>query len=132
VRLPGAFAALGAAVAALVVSTGWLSGLRGDFTLEAARASDDFPLYYAGEEVDGLPLTPILRRDAAANYVSFVYGDCMPGSDGGCAPPAEVQVWPGGVRNAGSYDLSLAGTPIPRRTTIRGLPAAFLHDETHL
>ena len=34
-----------------------------------------FPLYSAGERVDGLPLVAVLRREDAAHFVSFVYGD---------------------------------------------------------
>jgi hypothetical protein len=107
--------------------------MRGDFTLEGAQAFEEFPLFYAGEEVDGLPLVAILRRSDTANYVSFIYGECVPTSyDGGCAPPAEIQVWPGEARNLGSYDTSLPGTPQPDETRIRGLPAAIFDDGTQL
>jgi hypothetical protein len=107
--------------------------MRGDFTLEGAQAFEEFPLFYAGEEVDGLPLVAILRRSDTANYVSFIYGECVPASyDAGCAPPAEIQVWPRGARNLGSYDASLPGTPQPDETRIRGLPAAIFEDGTQL
>ena len=108
---------------------------RGDLTLDEARAFDEFPLVYAGERVDGLPLIAILRRDDTARYVSFVYGDCRSsGCDGGCAPPAEIQVWPAGARNLAAYGSATrgAGAPAPERTTIRGLPAAFFDDGTRL
>jgi hypothetical protein len=114
------------------LAIGRLGGPGGNFSLEDARAFEEFPLYYAGEEVDGLPLTAVLRRTDSANYVSFVYGDCTPSSDGGCAPPAEVQVWPGGARNLDSYDPSVPGTPVPERTQLRGRPAAILADGTQL
>lgn len=105
----------------------------GDLTLEQARAFADFPLYYAGDRVDSFPLVVVLRRNDTANYVSFVYGECRPASyDAGCAPPAEIQVWPGAIRNLGSYDASLPGSPVPERTSIRGVPAAFLDDGTRL
>jgi hypothetical protein len=98
----------------------------GNFTLEEARAFEEYPLAYAGEEVDGLPLTAILRRDDTARFVSFVYGDCTARSDGGCAPPAEVQVWPASARSVGSFETSAPGSPVPEPTRIRGLPAAFV------
>jgi hypothetical protein len=107
--------------------------LAGDLTLEQARAFEEFPLVYAGERVDGLPLVAIVRRDDTADYVSFVYGDCRPSSpDGGCAPPAEIQVWPAGRRNLRSYDASRGGSGPPELTTIRGSPAAFFDAETRL
>jgi hypothetical protein len=107
--------------------------LHGDLTLEQAREFDEFPLYYAGERVDELPLVAILRRTDTANFVSFVYGDCTPAEyDQGCAPPAEIQVWPRASRGLGSYDVSVPGTPTPERMTIRGVPAAFFDDGTRL
>ena len=107
--------------------------LAGGLTLEQARAFEEFPLVYASERVDGLPLVAIVRRDDTADYVSFVYGDCRPSSpDGGCAPPAEIQVWPASRRNLGSYDRSRGGSGLPELTTIRGSPAAFFDAETRL
>jgi hypothetical protein len=124
--------ALAGALAAVVTFAIDLhDGRGGDFTLEEARAFDEYPLWYAGDEVDGLPLTAILRRDDTARYVSFVYGDCTAESDGGCAPPAEVQVWSAGARSPDSYDPSGPGAPVPEPTRIRGLPAAFV-GETQL
>ena len=52
----------------------------------ASRSFD--PLYNAGERVDGLPLAAVLRREDTAEFVSFIYGDCVAGDDAGCAPPA--------------------------------------------
>jgi hypothetical protein len=106
---------------------------RGNFTLEQARQFAEFPLYYAGDRVSGLPLVAVLRRNDTANYVSFVYGDCSPGDlEQGCAPPAEIQVWPKSSRNLDSYDASASGAPapvpVPVRTAIRGVPSAFLDD----
>lgn len=107
--------------------------LRGDLTLEDARAFDEFPLYFAGERVESLPLVAILRRSDTANYVSFVYGDCAPvGSDQGCAPPAEIQVWPACSRHAGLYDEAAPGAPAPEQARIRGVPGAYFEDGTRL
>lgn len=106
---------------ALGLGFGWgLSGSAG------AGASIDFPLFNAGETVDDLPLVASLRRDDTAEYVAFVYGDCTPGDDEGCAPPAEVQVWPACRRNLSLYESPLAGTPEPQLVKVRGVPAAFL------
>jgi hypothetical protein len=101
---------------------------RGNFTLEAARAFDGFPLYYAGENVEGLPLVAVTRRQDTADYVAFIYGDCAAGDDMGCAPPAEIQIWQACRRNLGLYDTSQPGTPELEPVTIRGVPAAFLED----
>lgn len=98
----------------------------GHLTLEQARAFDDFPLLYAGELVDGLPLSAIVRRDDTASYVSFVYGDCEPARpDQGCAPPAEVQVWPACARSFALYG-SEPGSPRVERTIVRGVSAIAL------
>jgi hypothetical protein len=95
----------------------------GSSSMQGAAA---FPLYDAGDGVDGLPLVTVLRRQDAADFVSFVYGDCTAGDDAGCAPPAEVQVWPACRRYLSLYDSSLPGVPVPERATVRGVPAAFL------
>jgi hypothetical protein len=97
----------------------------GDFTLEQARAFDAFPLSFAGERVDGLPLVAVLRRADTATYVSFVYGDCTPLLPGeGCAPPAEIQVAPRGARGGDLYRGG-PGAPTPEPAVARGCPAAF-------
>jgi hypothetical protein len=106
-------------------------GARG-FELVRSRAVAEFPLYSAGDQVDGLPLTAVLRRDDTADFVSFVYGDCVARDDEGCAPPVEVQVWPACRRNLNLYASGRPGTPVPERTTTRGVPAAFLDDGTRL
>jgi len=102
------------------------------FTLDQARAFDEFPLYSAGDRVDGLPLVAVLRRDDTARYVSFVYGDCTPGDDAGCAPPAEIQIWPACRRHLGLYGGSTLDSSAAERTTIRGVPAVSLDDGTRL
>ena len=106
--------------------------MRGDLTLEQARAFGEFPLVWAGEHVDGLPLTAILRRNDTAVFVSFVYGDCRPPpSDGGCAPPVEIQVWPAARRNLDSYGAS-PGALVLEPTRIRGHPATYVGGRTRL
>ena len=135
-RLAVAFVAiLGAsALGACGRVAGEVVPLAGDKTLEEARTFEEFPLVYAGEQVDGLPLVAIVRRDDTADYVSFVYGDCLPSSpEGGCAPPAEIQVWPAARRSLGAYaGTQGAGASAPVLTSIRGSPAAFFDDGTRL
>jgi hypothetical protein len=92
----------------------------------SAQAPAAFPLYDAGDRVDGLPLVAVPRRQDTAGFVSFVHGDCTARDDAGCAPPAEIQVWSACRRNLGLYDTSLPGVPVPEHATVRGVPAAFL------
>jgi hypothetical protein len=100
----------------------------GGFGLQDALAFAEFPLFDAGDRVDGVPLSAVLRRNDSADFVSFVYGECTPDDDAGCAPPAEVQVWPACRRNLHLYEPRRPGTPEVERTTVRGVPAAFLED----
>lgn len=104
------------------------------FTLEQARAFDEYRLYFPGDSVDGHALTAVLRRNDTASYISFVYGDCEAEGEAGCAPPAEVQVWPACRRNLALYDGQslVAGSPVPERVVVRGVPGAFLDRGTRL
>lgn len=125
------------ALALAFVSHGRADGPRHEgpgstFTLEQAQAVSDRQTYFAGDNVDGLPLVAVLRRTGTADFVSFVYGDCDADGGVGCAPPAEVQVWPSCKRSLGLYDQSRPGTPIPESTTVRGVPAAFFEDGLRL
>jgi hypothetical protein len=100
---------------------------RSTFSVAQARAFRDFPVYSAGDSVDGYPLVAVLRNPAA-NYVSFIYGDCVASGERGCAPPAEVQVWPACVRNIALYDPQLG--PEFERREVRGAPA-FVFEQGH-
>lgn len=95
---------------------------------EALRAFDEYPLFDVGERVDGLPLAAVLRRDDTAEYVSFVYGDCVPEGDAGCPPPAEVQVWPACRRNLDLYE----SPAIAERIVVRGVAGGLFDDGTRL
>lgn len=101
-------------------------------TLQQARAFDGFTLLYAGESLDGIPLTAVLRRSDTAELVSFVYGHCEAGDDGGCAPPVEVQVWPACRRNLGLYGSEPGVGPPAERVAVRGVPGALLDEGTRL
>ena len=116
---------LGILASTLLVGAG--AGLAG-----AGPPSEVFPLYSAGERVDELPLAAVLRRDDTARYVSFVYGDCVASSDLGCAPPAEIQVWPACRRNLALYEGAESGGGPAERFTVRGVPAALFDDGTRL
>jgi hypothetical protein len=104
---------------------------RPSFSLEDARAFDDFPLFYAGPSADGLPLTAVLRRDDTARFVSFVYGDCEASGDAACAPPAEIQVWPSCARSLALYDVA-SGSPAPEWVEARGVRGALFDRGTRL
>lgn len=57
-----------------------------------AQKSATQPLYWAGEEVAGQPLTAITRN---GGVVTFLYGDCKNEErEGGCAVPISVQTAP--------------------------------------
>ena len=89
------------------------------FTLAHAHAFEDYPLYFAGDRVEGFPLVAVLRRADAADFVSFVYGECTAADDLGCAPPIEIQVWPACRRHLGLYRHipSFAGSAMERTAT---------------
>ncbi|MGH9033509.1 MAG: hypothetical protein ACRDZV_15400 [Acidimicrobiia bacterium] len=99
---------------------------------EALRSFDEYPLYDAGPRVDGLPLAAVVRRDDTADFVSFVYGDCVAGDDAGCAPPAEVQVWPACRRSLALYEPAAAGGVVPERAIVRGVEAGLFDEGTRL
>jgi hypothetical protein len=132
-RLAVAAVALGSALALGGASPLPLSQASRDrFEMKDVLALAEFPLFDAGERVDGLPLTAVLRREGPSDFVTFVYGDCAAGDDAGCAPPVEVQVWPACGRNLHLYESGRAGTPVPEHTTVRGVPAAFFEDGLRL
>ncbi len=73
----------------------------GDWTIEDARAFDEFALYWLGETFEGQSLTDVARYEydgsqggAPENMVSFGYGDCTPVSEGGCPLPFDVRTDP--------------------------------------
>ena len=73
----------------------------GTWTIEDARAFDEFPLYWLGKIFEGQSLTDITRYEydgsqggAQENMVSFGYGTCTPVGDGGCQLPFDIRVDP--------------------------------------
>jgi hypothetical protein len=109
------------------------SAPRSTFTSSQAKLFKEFALYNAGNDVAGLPLVAILRRnDPPTNWVSFIYGDCTPTGGAGCAPPAEVQIWPACRRNPAIFAKSVGAPRAESTISIRGVPAAFYEEGTRL
>ncbi|HEU5263125.1 MAG TPA: hypothetical protein VFU34_00705 [Gaiellaceae bacterium] len=71
--------------------TGCLSGNDVDAELEAARAYDELPLYWVGDEFEGFELSHVSTGGMA---VGFVYGTCEISGDHGCPPPLQIQIFP--------------------------------------
>ncbi|MDQ3822458.1 MAG: hypothetical protein M3321_04365 [Actinomycetota bacterium] len=115
---------------------------RSDYTPTTVGTFNDFAAYWLGTDFEGLPLTLIVRRDdsllrtnpalpkepVTANYVAFLYGDCIALSHSGCPFPFEVQIWPACERYASVYPDWLPRT----KTTARAVPAAFFEDGRRL
>lgn len=123
---------LGLALSGSVSAGGGSGASRADFSVERARGFDEFPLYSAGDRVEGLPLIAVLRRDDTADYVSFVYGDCVAEDESGCAPPAEIQVWPACRRSLSLYESAPPGGVLPEHFVTRGVRAALFDEGTRL
>jgi hypothetical protein len=130
----------GVATVAIVHAVGDRRSGGTDFSVAKAREFDEFPVYYAGDEVSGLPLTTVLRAPIPISEegfgeeargqveITFIYGRCdiEPGQEG-CGVPAAIAVLPACVLN-----LARSFPPPPYRTTIRGVPAAFFQNDTKL
>lgn len=119
-----AFAAL-----VLVGAAGGAAPRADAISFELGSFGSPEPLFFAGERWEGLPLTAVLRRFDPVEYVSFVYGDCAPDDDAGCAPPVEIQVWPACRRHLALYDSSWQDLD---RLAVRGVPGAVLDRGTRL
>ncbi len=65
-----------------------------------------FPNYWAGASFDGLTVSGVVRtcdtpqseERVRDNSVTYLYGDCTPGDDEGCAPPIKIQTWSSGAK----------------------------------
>jgi len=78
---------------------------RGTVELSDLRRAGAPPAYWLGERFAGLPLSAI---SGSADRPNFVYGTCEipPGSDGGCAPPLQLQHWPLAARPPGLFQVT--------------------------
>jgi hypothetical protein len=90
--------------------------------LESLRETDGEPIYWAGESVEGHEL---VHAGEVAGRTDFIYGDCEIETegwftDGGCAPPVDIQQWPLRQRHPAQFDIRSC-----RRLTVRGVPAAI-------
>jgi len=85
--------------------------------LREAQKFDAYPIYYAGDEVAGLPFEGDGGGDWPASQAwrrwTFFYGDCEPHPRGGpfegtsCSPPLEIQNWSACDRGAGGLHRKL-------------------------
>lgn len=62
----------------------------------AAKKFNGYPLYYFGDSFSGEKLNKVtapyrITGSRTVTPYSFIYGDCEPGPDAGCAPPFELQ-----------------------------------------
>ena len=124
-------------------------GSGSNFTFSDAESFTEFSLYALDSEFQGFALTDMLRRDDSydqvaleespgSDYVSFLYGTCVPEDQVGCPVPVEVQVWPclsrpflsiGEPATVEGADVSVAPD---ESLTIRGVEAFFFDDWTRL
>jgi hypothetical protein len=82
--------------------------------LDAARDFSSFPLYWAGEQFEGLGISYVELGGPAAG---FGYGTCEITGDHGCAPPLQIQIFPL------CFHLDfVSANRIWTRRTIRGAP----------
>jgi hypothetical protein len=118
---------LAVTIGALAAGCSYTSEPKSDYTLEEVRHRVGPTLYFVGEQFEELPLTAIVGRPWP---LTFIYGDCdIPfGTEGGCAPPLEVQVWPIERRPPGAISEMLDC----RRVTVRGALGAFYGSDLDL
>ena len=101
----------------LVVLTGGCSVDRGP-DVESAATFERFPVYWLGEEFEGLGLSHVTAEDWSAAAV-LTYGTCEPHGtfEPTCALPLQVQIFPL------CYHLDAVAVPRnERRRMIRGAP----------
>lgn len=101
----------------------------------------NFTAYWAGPSFDGLPVTAVVREcdrrhrgePTRANLVSYLYGDCAPGFDRGCAVPIEVQTWPASERYMELYSEGPEELQLPHEhTRWRRFPALRFEDRLEI
>ena len=114
-----------AADAVQVVERGW--------SIEQARAFDEFALFWVGDEWRGCSVVAILRYEYVTdraglvypqNELTFIYGSCViRGSDGGCTPPFHVRINPYCQTPPGqAAEVATSGDPF----TFRGAKAQYI------
>jgi hypothetical protein len=76
----------------------------------------------AGGEIDPNSL-------GRGHFVASVYGTCKATSDGGCAPPLQIQTWPACERSAADYTMEGQRLQPTDVLEVRGAPARFYGDD---
>jgi hypothetical protein len=75
----------------------------GRWNIDELKAFDEFPVYWVGDEFDGLQLEQIIRVNhvraaetiaPSENTVVLIYGSCDPAPSESCSPPLSVRVEP--------------------------------------
>jgi len=91
--------------------------------VRAARAFDDFSLYWLGERFERWDLTSIYPLSEPTGFVSLIYGDCTPhgGSEPSCTPPLEIQ-----ISALCSHLHVVARAPIWKHRRVRGAPVGTI------
>jgi hypothetical protein len=136
----GALVGLTLAVALAVAATGGEEQVRSASGLKQCppEGSNDvnFSAYYLGDSFSGHSLTETLRvcnkpypsERVRGNYISYIYGNCVPRPDSGCAPPVEVQSAPACERSKPSRRIRRRA----RRHEVRGVPAVQFRGEARI
>lgn len=83
----------------------------------AVRDFKGFPLYWLGPSFGDWKLSSAAAPPSPSSPASFIYGDCTPESDSGCAPPLEVQITP-----LCPHLRSATSNPVWHRRRVRGAP----------
>ena len=90
------------------------------------NATPNFRTYGLGGSIGEIKLVEALRRcdlpypgePVAANYVSYIYGDCelqiVEGKRTSCQPKLEIQSWPSCQRSLSDYESSLLDLEVSR------------------
>ncbi|HWM63909.1 MAG TPA: hypothetical protein VNP96_07975 [Solirubrobacterales bacterium] len=94
-------------------------------SLSEVREFDGYRVYYAGDEVAGVPLEEVEKAEWPENRRftgwNFYYGDCaLPAGEGGCSPPLQIQNYNTCRRWADAYPGK------PRLFNFRGAKAAWV------
>jgi hypothetical protein len=118
--MPARAAIVAAAVVAALAGCGGNGGAGStdDVDLAKARAFDRHPLYWLGERFEEWDLAYVSVGEG--EFSTFVYGHCD-ASDGGCAPPLQLQIQP----LCAHLDV-VANTPIWRTRRVRGAPVGTI------
>jgi hypothetical protein len=90
-------------------------GCSGNADAETARDFDRHPIYWLGDEFEGLELEHF--ESDHTEFVTLVYGTCEPSGEGGCAPPLQLQ-----IQFICSHLREVTRSPIWKTRRVRGAP----------